>query len=80
MIKPDDRDFMVHAWVRNDDDTYGHYFYDNYLEAANDLRDENIIAIVAEGMVVDLELTYEQPSKPYNKTIWWRADRDKVKL
>jgi lantibiotic modifying enzyme len=78
MISPDDRSFVVHAWIRNDDDTYGQYTYNSYLEAANDLRDEQIIAILAEDMVVDLELTYDQPSKPYNKTIWWRSDRDKV--
>jgi len=79
MTEPNDTTYVVHAWIRNDDDTYGQYTYNSYSEAANDLKDENIIAIIAEDMVVDLEITYEQPSKPYNKTIWWRADRDKVK-
>ena len=71
MIDSDDRNFVVHAWIRNDDDTYGHYTYNNYLEAADDLRNEKIIAIIAEGMVMGLEITYEQPSKPYNRSIWW---------
>jgi len=79
MIKPDDRSFVVHAYIRNDDDTYGHYSYNNYLEAVTDLKDEEIIFIVANDLALDAEVTYEQPSKPYNRTIWHRqTDKSKA--
>jgi hypothetical protein len=78
MIEPDDRKFTVHVYVRNDDDSFNRHTYNNYLEAANELRGENIIFMIAEGMALDAEVTYEQPSKPYNRSIWWRRSKDKV--
>ena len=63
----------VHAWVRKEDETFEHLtFLDvTIAEAVERIGDQNIIAIFDEKNVVEGEFTYEQPSKPYNKTIWW---------
>lgn len=62
---------IIHVWVRTEDETFEHKVFSSFLEATQALTNQKIIAMIAEDMVVDFEVTYEQPSKPYNKTIWW---------
>jgi hypothetical protein len=70
----------VHAWIRTDDEGFEHLtFLDTSIEdAVKEIGDEKIIAIFDESMVVEGEFTYEQPSRPFNKTIWWYRPRDKA--
>lgn len=63
----------IHAWIRTEDEGFGHLvFVDSTIaDVADNLSDSNVIAIIDESLMVECEFTYEQPSKPYNKTIWW---------
>lgn len=67
----------IHAWIRNDDETFRHLtFLDLTIsQVAETLRGNNVIAIIDESLMVECEFTYEQPSNPYNKTIWWYRPR-----
>lgn len=66
----DARSFPVTAFILNDDGSYGAYTYNNYLEAADDLRNETIIAIIADDEVMDIEITYDS-KHTYSKSIFW---------
>ena len=62
---------IIHVWIRTETDGFEHKVFNSFREATEALTNENIIAMLAEDMVIDFEVTYEQPSNPYNKTIWW---------
>ena len=75
-IEGDYRRFPVTAFILNDDGTYGEYKFDNFLDAANDLRHETIIGIVADDQVMDVEITYSTANAYdckdiYSKSIFW---------
>lgn len=72
----DARSFPVTAFILNDDGSYGEYTYNNYQEAATDLRNETIIAIIADDEVMDVEITYTTAQAHnckdiYSKSIFW---------
>lgn len=72
----DARSFPVTAFILNDDGSYGQYTYNNYQEAATDLRNETIIAIIADDEVMDIEITYTTAraydcKDSYSKSIFW---------
>ena len=69
---------MIHAFIRNEDDSYEQRIYSSYDNAVADLADRDIIFMVSEDVALDAEITYEQPSKPYNKSIWWRRGKGKL--
>jgi len=62
---------IIHVWIRTETDGFEHKVFNSFREATETLTNEKIIAMLAEDMVIDFEVTYEQPSNPYNKTIWW---------
>ena len=62
---------IIHVWVRTENDGFEHKVYNSFVEAVTALKGQDIISMLAEDMVIDFEVTYEQPSNPYNKTIWW---------
>lgn len=62
---------IIHVWVRTENDGFEHKVYNSFVEAVAALKCHDIISMLAEDMVIDFEVTYEQPSNPYNKTIWW---------
>lgn len=80
-IASDERTFSVTAFILNDDGTYGEYEYENFLIAANDLRHETVIAIIADDQVMDVEFTYTTANAHdckdiYSKSIFWnRKDK-----
>lgn len=63
----------IHAWVRTEDEGFEHLTFldSSIVDVAESIRDRDVVAIIDESLMVECELTYEQPSKPYNKTIWW---------
>ena len=63
----------IHAWVRTEDEGFEHLtFLDSTIvDVAKSIRDKDVVTIMDEALMVECEITYEQPSKPYNKTIWW---------
>ena len=69
---------MIHAFIRNEDDSYEQRIYSSYDNAVADLADRDIIFMVSEDVALDAEITYEQPSKPYNRSIWWRRGNGKL--
>ena len=85
-LTPDERTFPVTAFILNDDGTYGEYKYENFLIAANDLRHETIVAIIADDQVMDAEITYSTADAHdckdiYSKSIFWnRKSRSSMTL
>ena len=85
-IEFDFRMFPVTAFILNDDGTYGLYRYENFLTAANDLRHETIVAIIADNQVMDAEITYSTADAHdckdiYSKSIFWnRKSRSSMTL
>jgi hypothetical protein len=71
----------IHAWIRTEGEGFKHLtFLDSTIvDVAENLRGNNVIAIIDESLMVECEFTYEQPSNPYNKTIWWWRPKVEVK-
>jgi hypothetical protein len=63
----------IHVWVRKDDDGFEHLTFLNstMTEVAESIKDKKIIAMIDESLTVECEITYEQPSRPYNRSVWW---------
>jgi len=85
MIEQDARSFPVTAFVLNDNGSYGQYAYSSYLEAADDLRSETIIAIIADTEVMDVEITYSTAraydcKDHYSKSIFWNRKNSGMTL